>query len=72
MTPLSRGTLYVTSKRLLFNGNARSTTINIHKIVNGHMYSDCVKIEKSAGKPDLFSMNAAEARCVLSLVGALK
>jgi hypothetical protein len=72
MTPLSRGTLYVTSKRLLFAGDARSTTTNIPKIVNGHMYSDCVKIEKSTGRPDLFSMNAAEARCVLSLIGALK
>lgn len=72
MTPLSRGTLYVTSKRLLFNGEARNTAIGLQKIVNGHMYSDCVKIEKSTGKPDLFSMNAAEARCVLSLIGALK
>lgn len=72
MTPLSRGVLYVTSKRLLFDGDARNITINIQKIVNGHMYSDCVKIEKSTGKPDLFSMNAAEARCVLSLIGALK
>jgi len=36
------------------------------------MYSDCVRIEKSTGKPDLFSMNAAQARYILSLVGVLK
>ena len=36
-------------------------TINLKRIVDGHMYSDCVRIEKSTGKPDLFSMNAAQA-----------
>jgi hypothetical protein len=44
----------------------------LKKIVDGHVYSDCVKIEKGTGKPDLFSMNAAQARLVLSLVGVLK
>jgi hypothetical protein len=36
------------------------------------VYSDCVKIEKSTGKPDLFTMNAPQARFVLSLIGVLK
>jgi hypothetical protein len=72
MTSLSAGTLLVTSKRLPFSGESRNTTISLKKIVDGHVYSDCVKIEKSTGKPDLFSMNAAQARLVLSLVGVLK
>ncbi len=72
ITALSAGTLFVTSKRLLFTGEARSTTIALKKIVDGHVYSDCVKIEKNTGKPDFFSMNAPQARFVLSLVGALK
>jgi DNA-directed RNA polymerase subunit RPC12/RpoP len=72
MTPLSSGTLFVTSKRLLFSGDSRNTTISLKKIVDGHVYSDCVKIEKSTAKPDLFSMNAGQARYVLSLVGVLK
>jgi len=72
MTPLAAGTLLVTSKRLLFNGESRNTTISLKKIVDGHVFSDCVKIEKSTGKPDLFTMNAAQGRFVLSLVGALK
>jgi hypothetical protein len=69
---LSAGTLFVTSKRLLFSGESRNTTITLTKIVDGHVYSDCVRIEKSSGKPDLFSMNTAQARFVLSLVGFLK
>ncbi len=72
MTPLSAGTLLVTSKRLLFSGELRNTSISLKKIVDGHVCSDCVKIEKSTGKPDLFSMNATQARFVLSLVGVLK
>ena len=72
MTPLAGGTLFVTSKRLLFSGDSRNTTIGLKKIVDGHVFSDCVKIEKSTGKPDLFSMNAAQARLVLSLIGVLK
>jgi hypothetical protein len=72
MTPLSSGTLYVTSKRLLFNGESRNTTIALKKIVGGHMFSDCMRIEKSTGKPDLFSMDAPRARYVLSLIGVLR
>lgn len=72
MTALSTGTLYVTSQRLLFNGESRNTTISLKKIVDGHVYSDCVKIEKNTGKPDFFSMDAMHARYVLSLIGALK
>jgi len=71
ITALSAGTLFVTSKRLLFTGDARSTTIGLKKIVDGHVYSDCVKIEKNTGKPDFFSMNAPQARFILSLVGVL-
>ena len=72
MTPLAAGTLFVTSNRLLFSDDSRNTTIGLKKIVDGHAFSDCVKIEKSTGKPDLFSMNAAQARFVLSLVDVLK
>jgi DNA-directed RNA polymerase subunit RPC12/RpoP len=72
MTPLSAGTLYVTSARLLFNGQSRNTSISLKKIVDGHVFSDCVRVEKSTGKPDFFSMDAIHARYVLSLIGALK
>ena len=72
LTQLSSGTLYVTSKRLLFDGDARSTNIGMRKIIDGQIFSDAVKIEKSTGKPDFFSMDAARARFILSLIGVLK
>jgi hypothetical protein len=72
MTPLSSGTLYLTSKRLLFNGNRRNTTINLTKIVDCHIYSDALRIEKNTGKPDQFAMAAVEGRFILALIGKLK
>jgi len=72
MTPLSSGLLYVTSKRLLFNGDRRNTTINLTKIVDGHVYSDALRIEKSTGKPDMFSMSPAQGRYILALISKLK
>ncbi len=72
ITPLANGVLYVTSERLLFNGNERNTAIGLKKVIDGHVFADSVKIEKSAGKPDYFSMNPAQARYILSLVGVLK
>jgi hypothetical protein len=72
ITALSSGTLYVTSKRLLFNGDSRNTTITLKKLIDGHIYSDCLKVEKSSGKPDYFTMQPPEARYILALVGVLK
>jgi hypothetical protein len=72
ITPLSSGTLYITSKRLLFNGDSRNTAILLKKIVNGHVFSDSLKIEKQTGKADFFSMNAPQARFFLALIEALK
>lgn len=72
MTPLASGLLYVTSKRLLFNGDRRNTTINLSKIIDGHVYANALRIEKSAGKPDLFSMIPAQGRYILALLDKLK
>jgi hypothetical protein len=72
VTPLATGTLVVTSQRLLFNGDTRNTTITLKKVIDGHVFTDSVKIEKSTGKADYFSMNGAEARYVLALIGALR
>jgi hypothetical protein len=72
ITPLADGMLYVTSQRLLFSGGSRSTMISLKKVIDGHIFTDALKVEKSAGKADYFSMNAGEARYILALIGALK
>jgi hypothetical protein len=72
ITALSSGTLCITSARLLFNGESRNTTVTLKKIIDGHIFADALKVEKSTGKPDYFSMKPPQARFILSLVGALK
>lgn len=72
LTELSRGALYVSSERLLFKGDSRNTTIPLKKIIDVQIFADALRVEKSAGKPDYFSMKPVEARYILALVGRLK
>jgi hypothetical protein len=48
------GTLYVTNKRLLFDGAQKSTSIALKKIIRFTVYSDGLKIEKDTGKDQYF------------------
>jgi len=72
LTPLSDGVLYVTSKRILFNGQMQSTTITLKKIIDCEVFQDGLKVEKQTGKPDWFSMALRDARYIYALVNALK
>lgn len=71
ITPLSEGTVYVTNSKIIFVGTSRSTTIPYGKIVGSEPFSDSVKLEKATGRPDYFSMNAAQSRFVVGLLSLL-
>jgi DNA-directed RNA polymerase subunit RPC12/RpoP len=72
LTPLSDGSLFVTSKRLLFKGQMRSTTINLKKIIDCEVFRDGIKIEKETGKPDFFGMQLRDALYIRALISGLK
>jgi len=72
LTALARGTLWVTSKRLIFQGDLRNTEIEHKKIMDTEVYSDSLKVEKSRGKPGYFAMNAPEARYITALIGVFR
>lgn len=72
ITPLSSGILYVTDRRLLFNGAERNAAVPLKKIINCVVHSDCLRVEKSSGKDDFFSMLLPQARYATALVGTLK
>lgn len=61
MTPLDTGTLYLTNKRLLFNGLKRSASINLSKIIDFKLYSDAIAIEKETGKDQFFQVSAPDS-----------
>jgi hypothetical protein len=54
MTQLDSGTLYVTNKRLLFDGAQNSKSIPLKKIIHFTVFSDGIKIEKDTGKDQYF------------------
>jgi DNA-directed RNA polymerase subunit RPC12/RpoP len=72
ITALASGSFYVTNKRMLFHGDSRNTKVDLKKIADANIFSDCLKIEKYTGKPDFFSMTAAEARFVVLLIEKLR
>jgi hypothetical protein len=72
ITPLASGTLWVTSKRLIFQGDRRNTQIEHRKIIDAHVYSDSLRVEKATGKPDYFSMDGPRARYIMALIGDFK
>lgn len=68
---IASGILYVTSDRLLFVGT-ENTSINLKSILDGQVFADSLKIVKSTGKPNFFSMTAVEARYIVALIRRLK
>ena len=51
------GTLYITSKRLIFCGGLKNSTIALNKILSITPYSDGVEIEKDRGKSPVFRVS---------------
>lgn len=63
--PLGTGTLYITSKRLIFDGDARTTSIALNRILDFTVYKDGILIDKDSGKSQLFKADGD-----LELLGA--
>lgn len=69
---LAAGTLYVTSKQLLFDGDSRNTSITLRRIVKVDTFSDCILVDKTTGRPDYFAMEFADVRLIAALVTFLR
>jgi hypothetical protein len=63
---IDTGTLYLTSKRLIFNGVKKNSTIQLGKIIDLTPYSDGVEIDKETGKsPTLQMPGKADIFCII-------
>lgn len=51
---IDSGTLYITNKRLLFNGAAKNLSVPFKKIVQFTVYKDSLQIEKESGRDQYF------------------
>lgn len=72
LTVLASGMLYVTSKRLVFNGDRRNTNVTFRRMLGTAVFRDAIEIEKTTGRSDYFYMAAIHARYISALVGVLK
>ncbi|MDH3327399.1 MAG: hypothetical protein OEM38_11880 [Gammaproteobacteria bacterium] len=54
---ISDGTLYVTNKKIVFLGHKKSTNITFTRLANYQLYRDTIKVIKTSGKPDIFSLD---------------
>lgn len=68
MTDISGGDLYVTNKKLIFDGDQRSTNITYGRLVNYELFTDGIGIKKTSGKPDFFRMDAIDIEFVDALL----
>ena len=75
LTRISSGDLYITTKRIVFNGNKKSTNTNYSKVVDIKEFQDGIEIFKSSGKrpgrqhfSSSRNMNAEEAALLLMKV----
>lgn len=66
MKLINSGTLYLTNKRLIFDGIAKNTTIKLDKILSFIPYSDGIEIEKDSGKSPVLKISGdTEALCII-------
>jgi hypothetical protein len=54
MRQLDTGTVYITNKRLLFNGTNKNVAIPFKRVIHFTVYQDGIRIEKDSGRDQLF------------------
>ena len=68
LATISDGTFSITTNRLVFEGDRRSTTINFGSIVDYELYSDAIEIRKSRGPNEFFALARTDAEYVALLI----
>lgn len=68
---IDSGVLYVTNKRLLFNGNKGNKAIRYSQIVDLEPFIDGVKIIKDSGKPPTFWLSTNDGEILTAIIARL-
>lgn len=71
MTLIESGVLYITNKRILFNGEKGNKTIRYNQIVDLTPYSDGVKIVKETGKPHTFILDTLDGESLTATIARI-
>lgn len=57
LTHIDSGTLYITSKRLIFDGEKKNTSIRYSAVLGTEVYSNAISIEKATGRSPMLMMH---------------
>lgn len=68
LTEISKGTLYVTSKRLILVGSPRNVTIRMNTIVDIHEYTDGFEVVRSSGRNAVFTTRPGSADLLAAMI----
>lgn len=68
---LGTGTLYLTNKRLIFNGPGKTTNIRLNRIIEFTVMGDGLQIQKDAGRDQFFGCQGDELELFGVTLGAL-
>jgi hypothetical protein len=68
LVDISDGTLYVTNKRVIFEGAGRTTSIPYGRLVGLQGYTDGIELKKTTGKNDFFMTSALSAEYSIVLI----
>lgn len=71
LTLIDTGTLYITNKRIIFNGSKGTKTIRYNQIIDLHPYSDGVEIVKETGKPLTFILNNSDGVALAATINRI-
>lgn len=67
LVEIDRGTVYITNKRIIFDGSRKNTAIRLSSLIGLEVYSDAVVLEKATGRsPHLMLADGELAGSILS------
>lgn len=67
LTLLDTGTLYLTSKRLIFLGATRNSTIRLSSVLSFDAFTNGIEVQKASGRPPFLEIEPAD----LEIAGAM-
>ena len=70
LTPIDDGDLYLTNKRVIFNGTRRNSTIRLSNLISFQVFSDGLALEKGTGRSPHFAL-AGDAELAATILSTL-
>ena len=68
LVEITRGTLYVTNKRVILDGQAGNKSVTWRSVFGQELFSDAIKLEKSSGKDPYLFVDSTEVEMLSTVI----